>query len=115
MSGMRQWGWWKVGLLSSKSPPHQHLPGPHQALLGAKVQPGEAGDVVGQNRPEKEGSKHGKRGTYPIPALRHGEEPGGRGCAGRAGRVRGVGAGHSGAAGWGEAELCAGSAPRLDL
>lgn len=102
-------------LWSSASPPHQHLPGPRQAPLGAKVQPGRAGEVLGQNSSGREGSKQGHRGTYPIPALGHGEEAGGRGCSGRVGQARGPGAGHGSAAGGGEAELCAGSAPRLDL
>lgn len=40
--GMQQWGWGKAELPSSRFPPHQCLPGPCQALLGAKVQPGRA-------------------------------------------------------------------------
>lgn len=46
----------------------------------------------------KEGSEHGNGGTYPIPALRHGEELRGRGCSGNVGQAGGPGVGHGNAA-----------------
>lgn len=54
------------------------------------------GKTPGEGR--REGSEHGNGGTYPIPALRHGEEPGGRGCSGGVGQAGGPGVGHSDAA-----------------
>lgn len=48
--------------------------------------------------PGRAGSERGSGGTYPIPALRHAEALGGRGCSGGVGQAGGPGVGHSNAA-----------------
>lgn len=91
-SGMRQQGWEKEGLPSSESSlPQCPTPSPAGCKGPAWVSTRDTGAGKHLGR---EGSEHGNGGTYPIPALRHGEELGGRGCSGSVGQAGGPGVGH---------------------
>lgn len=69
-SGMRQQGREKEGLPSSGSSLPQCQPDPRRALLGAKAQPGQTGETLGQNTWEGRGDSRGA--AVPTPSQHSG-------------------------------------------
>lgn len=113
-SGMRWWcGHVKEGLPGGSCAHPITCPAHSKPRLVQRSILSRRGRKWGKTQRERRAAR--RRRYLPHPSTRAWRGPCRQGCAVREGRARGPSAGHGATAGWGEAELCAGSAPRLDL